>query len=117
MIKNRFGLVSLILGILAFLPITLIVSFPIEGIIANNIAFVILVLGFVFAVLAIAFGIVGAIIDESKVMAIIGIIIGAITFVGLLFLVIIAILIPFLITLTLGAVFSAICASCAGGGT
>ena len=115
--KYRFGLVSLILGILAFLPIVLILALPIDVAIAYNVAFILLILGFVFAVLAIAFGITGAIIDQKKVMAIIGIIIGSITFVALLFLVIIAILIPFLITLTIGTVFSAICASCAGSGT
>jgi len=109
--EYRFGFISLILGILAFLPIALILILPIDVSIAYNIIFVFLILGFVFAILAIAFGIVGAIIEQRKVMAIIGIIIGSITFVGLLLLVIIAILIPFLITMTLAAVCSAMCES------
>ena len=92
--ENKSALISLILGILTFIPL----------------------LGFILAPPAIIYGIYGIRIQAGRPMAISGIVLGIL---GIIFNIIffIFVVIPFLLAFAIAAACFAVCQSCAQSGT
>lgn len=124
MVNNKFGLSSLITGLLAFVPMLLFILItltepligPLNPTSAGVLVIVFIILGFIFAALAIIFGIVGAIAEQRKIMSVLGIILGFVAIVCMVAFVFIAIFLPYLLAVTLIAACAGICEASAQGG-
>ncbi|MFX1276680.1 MAG: hypothetical protein ACFFBP_22085 [Promethearchaeota archaeon] len=117
--KSRYGLVSLITGILAFLPLLAFILYaiflssviPIVEPYLSNILIFCIITGFILAGLAITFGIIGAVKEENKTMAIIGIILGSGTVIfQIVFFIILWLM--YLVFLSLAVTLAAMCGGC-----